>query len=114
MSETKIYRHNISSEHLDKAKEAILNVEKDAAIYLFGSRATGCATEDSDWDLLILLPGKVDWKRKEKIIESLVEIEIKYKEIYGIVIIELNKWNHEKLLHATPFYNNVNQEIFAI
>jgi len=114
MSETKIYRHKTSPEHLNKAKEAILNVEKDAGIYLFGSRATGHALEDSDWDLLILLPGKVDWKRKEKIIESLVEIEIKYKEVFGIVVIELNKWNNEELFHATPFYNSVNQEKISI
>jgi predicted nucleotidyltransferase len=114
MSESKIYGHNTSLRHLDKAKEAILNIENDAAIYLFGSRVTGTATEDSDWDLLILLPGKVDWKRKEKIIESLVDIEIKYKEIFGIVVIELDKWNSEELFHATPFYNNVNQEIIAI
>ncbi len=114
MSETKIYGHDASLKHLDKAKEAILNIENDAAIYLFGSRATGSATEDSDWDLLILLPGKVDWKRKEKIIESLVDIEIKYKEIFGIVVIELDKWNNEELFHVTPFFNYVNQDKIAI
>jgi predicted nucleotidyltransferase len=109
-----IYRYKDSPELLGKAKEAILNVESNAAIYLFGSRATGNATDDSDWDLLILLPGKVDWKRKEKVIESLVEIEIKYKEVFGIVVLELNKWNNEELFHATPFYNSVNQEKIAI
>lgn len=114
MSKSKIYGHDTSLKHLDKAKDAILKIEKDAAIYLFGSRVTGNATENSDWDLLILLPGKVDWKPKEKIIESLVEIEIKYKEVFGIVVIELDKWNNEELFQATPFYNNVNQEKIVI
>lgn len=114
MNKSKTYSHVISSDHLDEAKLAIQNIEPEAEIYIFGSRATGTATDDSDWDLLILLPGKVDWNRKEKIIESLVEVEIKYKEVFGIVVIELDKWNYEKLFHETPFYNNVNQEKIAI
>lgn len=114
MDITEIYSNDNAKGFLNNARKAILDVEPDAMIYLFGSRATGNATDDSDWDLLILLPGKVDWKRKEKIIESLVEVEIKYKEVFGIVVIELNKWNNEELFHATPFYNSVDQEKIAI
>jgi predicted nucleotidyltransferase len=30
------------------------------AVYWFGSRARGCATPDSDWDLAVLVPGYAD------------------------------------------------------
>ena len=37
------------------SKRAKTVVPKDAAIYLFGSRARGNGRSDSDWDILILL-----------------------------------------------------------
>ncbi|HHW11119.1 MAG TPA: nucleotidyltransferase domain-containing protein [Firmicutes bacterium] len=40
-------------------------MEPDADILLFGSRARGDATADSDWDFLILVNGKVDERRKD-------------------------------------------------
>lgn len=33
-----------------------------AHIVLFGSRARGTASRDSDYDLLVVLPGPVDWR----------------------------------------------------
>ncbi len=61
-------------------KEKIMDVLKERCIsvtniYLFGSRAKGKSTDDSDWDLLIVL--KEDINQEEKI--SL------WKEIYKVL-----------------------------
>lgn len=37
-----------------KIKEAILRIEPDAEVILFGSRARGDHRPDSDWDLLVV------------------------------------------------------------
>jgi predicted nucleotidyltransferase len=45
--------------------EAVRRIRQDFApahIVLFGSRARGTARGDSDYDLLVVLPGPVDWR----------------------------------------------------
>lgn len=40
---------------LNQIKRIVRKKEPAAKIYLYGSRSRGTATDDSDWDLLILL-----------------------------------------------------------
>lgn len=40
--------------------DAILELMRPAAIWVFGSRARGAAGPDSDWDLVVSLPDDVD------------------------------------------------------
>ncbi|MFH1052436.1 MAG: nucleotidyltransferase domain-containing protein [bacterium] len=99
---------------LNEIKQAIFSVEPDADIYLFGSRARGDYQDDSDWDLLILLDGMINTRRKEKIIEALIDTEI----THGITVfpMAMNKeyWKYDKVFHVTPFYKNVYSEYLAI
>ena len=48
---------------LEQVKKAVQEIEADAEILLYGSRARGDSLDQSDWDFLILLNGKVDDKR---------------------------------------------------
>ncbi len=95
---------------LAEAKRAILSVEPKAEVYLFGSRARGDFNEESDWDLLVLLPGKVDWGIKSNIIGAIHDVEMNYFEIFNLVIKDAGYWTHDRLYHATPFYKNVSVE----
>jgi predicted nucleotidyltransferase len=47
-------------------------------IYLFGSQATGKEKPGSDYDILILLKTKNDWKTKDKVIDICYEIDLKH------------------------------------
>ena len=47
-------------------------------LVLFGSQTTGKATKDSDYDFLIILKQKIDWKTEREISDLSYEIELKY------------------------------------
>ena len=53
---------------LKSIKEAVLQVEQEAKVILFGSRARGDAREESDWDVLIIAPNEVDLKEEKKLV----------------------------------------------
>ncbi len=47
-------------------------------IVLFGSRVNGKANKDSDYDILVILKQKADWKTEREISEICYQIELKY------------------------------------
>ena len=53
------------AELLERVKHAVHEVEPEADIVLYGSRARGDAHAESDWDFLILLDGEVDDARTD-------------------------------------------------
>jgi len=47
-------------------------------IYLFGSQANNTAHADSDYDILILLKTKKDWRTKDRVIDICYDIDLKH------------------------------------
>ena len=47
-------------------------------LVLFGSRMTGKAKKDSDYDFLVILKQKADWQTEREISDLSYEIELKY------------------------------------
>ena len=47
-------------------------------LVLFGSQLSGKATKNSDYDILIVLKHKSDWKTEREISDLCYEIELKY------------------------------------
>ena len=56
-------------------------------LILFGSQATGKAHNESDYDFLIILKQKADWKTEREISDLSFEIELKYNIITDIHIL---------------------------
>jgi len=50
-------------------------------IILFGSQVNGKAYKDSDYDILIILKQKSDWKTEREISDLCYEIDLKYNII---------------------------------
>ena len=65
----------IQKDLLKQVKNAVQEIEVEAEILLYGSRARGDSIDQSDWDFLILLDGKVDDKRTDRIRHRLYEVE---------------------------------------
>ena len=65
----------IKSALLKQVKNVVQEIELEAEILLYGSKARGDSIDQSDWDFLILLDGKVDDKRTDRIRHRLYEVE---------------------------------------
>lgn len=50
-------------------------------VVLFGSQAWGKFNKDSDYDFLVILKNKADWKTEREISDISYEIELKYSII---------------------------------
>ena len=94
---------------LKQIKDRILALEPNAEVILFGSRARGDARVDSDWDLLILLDGKVDESKKEPLRMNLYDLEVDTGTVIVPVFREKAKWGDDKK-YNTSFKKNVKTE----
>lgn len=56
-------------------------------VILFGSRATGKFNKNSDYDILVVLKNKVDWKIEREISDLFYKIDLKYNIITDTHII---------------------------
>jgi uncharacterized protein len=90
------------AELLERVKQAVHEVEPEADIVLYGSRARGEAHAESDWDFLILLDGVVDDARTDAIRYRLYEIEWDCGEVLCSVVRSRQDWD-SSLQQATPF-----------
>ena len=60
-------------------------------VVLFGSQANGTAHKDSDYDFLIVLKEKVDWKTEREISDLCYEIDSKYDILTDIHILSVGE-----------------------
>jgi uncharacterized protein len=56
-------------------------------VILFGSHINGTANDDSDYDILVILKQKTDWKTEREISDICFEIDLKYNIITDTHII---------------------------
>ena len=92
-----------------KIKSAIIREDSDAKVILFGSRARGKESNESDWDILVLLSKpSISFKDEQNIRHKLFEIELEAEEPISTIVYSLNDWNTR--LSITPLYKNVKRE----
>jgi len=66
---------------LSKVKKTVTGIEPSAEVFLFGSRPETILPSFSDWDFLVLVDGKVDSVRVDRIRHLLYEIEWETGEV---------------------------------
>lgn len=92
-----------------KIKEKIHEVNPDAEIYLYGSRARGDIHEESDWDILILLnQEKVNRLDEMPFRNCVFDLELEYEEAISIFALSKKEWLEKHSI--TSFYKNVMKE----
>ena len=90
------------AELLERVKQAVHEVEPEADIVLYGSRARGEAHSESDWDFLIWLDGVVDDARTDAIRHRLYEVEWDCDEVLCSIVRSRKDWD-SSLQQVTPF-----------
>jgi len=78
-------------------------------VILFGSRATGKAHRDSDYDVLVILNNDYDWKYRDKITTIVYNLELKYDIFIDIKIISTNEL-YRTIEGKHPLYQDAMQE----
>lgn len=99
-------------EILSQIKRSIKEVEPKSEIILFGSRARGDERDDSDWDLLILVPYSAGVKEERKFRHKLFNIEVQFGQAISTHVKSKKEW--EGRFKITPLYQNILQEGISI
>jgi len=91
-------KHQLSN-HLGKELKDII---------LFGSQVSGLVSQNSDYDFLIILENKPDWKLKKAISDICYTIDLKYDIITDTHI--LSKSEQNSLRWEQPIFKNALKE----
>ena len=110
---TRIDLRNNEKKALEELKEKILKIYPEARIILYGSKARGDFDKESDIDLLILVPQKINTKLEEEIYHISCEIELKYNVVFGQIIENKGFWK-TPLANVMPLYQNIDREGISI
>ena len=97
------------SQLLEKVKKAILEIEPDADVIMYGSRSRGDAVSESDWDFLVLVDGIVNDERIDRIRHRLYEIELDSGTVISSIVRNREQWNSPQY-KAMPLHKNVDLE----
>jgi predicted nucleotidyltransferase len=90
-------------------KKAVQQADPTATAILFGSRATGKAGKDSDWDILILLNKQSVSLNDERLFrDNLYDVELEIGEHISSLFYGMEDWNTR--LSITPLYKSVQQD----
>jgi predicted nucleotidyltransferase len=103
----------IENKFIRLIRKKILEVNPDAEIILYGSRARGDVHEESDWDILILLDRDyVSRLDEQPFRDKIIDLELEYGQPISIFVLSKTDWleNHS----ITPFYDSVNTEGLVI
>lgn len=77
---------------------------------LFGSYARGDATEDLDYDVVVIVDKRTE-EIREKVLDADVEMMDRYEKLFAAVIYDEAEWERAQMF---PFAWNVNREGIAI
>jgi predicted nucleotidyltransferase len=78
-------------------------------VILFGSRATGKAHKNSDYDVLVILDADYDWIHEDKILSVVYSIELKYDIFIDIKTISKNDL-YQTIKGKHPLYRDAMHE----
>ena len=92
-----------------RCAEAVHKDYPDARIILYGSRARGEATPESDVDMLILLDSEVTSQERSSIHGRLYEIGLDCDLVISAMIKSIPHWERP-ISRATPLYQAIQAE----
>jgi len=84
------------------------DIDTEADVILYGSRARGDQHKDSDWDILILTDYNIGLEKENIFRNKLYDLELETGESFSVFAYSKSEWHTKQKI--TPFYQNVSQE----
>ncbi|MBQ3581310.1 MAG: nucleotidyltransferase domain-containing protein [Bacteroidales bacterium] len=98
---------------LQQIKANVHEVEPEAEVWLYGSRARGDAHEESDWDVLVLSPkSSLSTKEEGVFIDHMTDLMITTGQVIHLFAYGKNDWHSRHSI--TPFYQNIQHEAIRL
>jgi len=98
---------------LAEIKRVIQQYVPGALIILFGSRARGDAGPDSDFDLLVLTPFKLELDTITQVRDPVYQVELRHGAVASLFFYSEEEW-HDPQRRAEPLYHEVMNEGIVI
>lgn len=89
-------------------RQRVNDIDREADVILYGSRARGDERKDSDWDILILTAYTADLEVEKRFREHLYDLELETDESFSVFVYSKQEWTTRQSI--TPFYQNVIEE----
>ena len=96
-------------EILLNCRDALHEIDPNAEVVLYGSRARGDAAEDSDYDLLIVSDVPVTLENEDRFRRALYDIQLETGTVITVILANRNEWK-TPLYKAMPLHQNITRE----
>jgi len=90
-------------------KELINRFGSGVELRIFGSVARGDYHEQSDVDILVILPGPVNNAVEEQVFDMAYDIELEYGLVMGTIVYSKEFWYSDRAA-VMPLYKNIQRE----
>jgi predicted nucleotidyltransferase len=90
-----------------QVKKAVLTLDPEAEVVLFGSRARGDSHEESDWDFLIISNKLAQKEEKRNLRSVLLDLELEEEVIISQIVMTPDKW---KRSDGMPLHEDITNE----
>jgi predicted nucleotidyltransferase len=96
-----------------RAIEAAAQLLRDAfhvdQVVLFGSKARGGGSEESDIDLLVLTSRKLHWREADAITIALYDLELAYDVVFSTLIVPSQEWT-AGVYRVLPIHDEITRD----
>ncbi len=98
---------------MQRIKQNVLEVDPQAEVWLYGSRARGTANEESDWDVLVLTPQEtVTTAEESRFVDHMCDLIVETGEVIQLFAFGKEDWHRNH--YFTPFYKSVQQDAICL
>ena len=94
---------------LHRIKTGISGIDPEAKVYLYGSRARGDNSADSDWDILVITPRKkVTLDYETDLRDPIFDLELESGQVISLLVYSELYWKTK--MPYSPLFSNITKE----